>query len=96
MSNSSDFLRKEKREAQLTVRIWDKRAIIVGAVFILNCAAVYPFLAGHALHNNWDTIGKHLLLVALFLFVPFVICTGIAINSRFHRRSLRKTDMGNV
>lgn len=56
----------------------------------MSCAAVYPFLKGHVLHSHWQSFGKYLVLLSMFLLLPFVICTGIAINARMYRRNINK------
>ena len=71
----------------------DKRALGAGAAFALSCAAVYPFLKGHVLHSHWESIGKYLVLLSMFLLLPFIICTGMAINSRIYRRNLGKIEV---
>jgi hypothetical protein len=78
------------QQAQRLVSLWDRRALYAGAAFVLSCAAVYPFLKGHVLHNHWESFGKYLVLVSMFLLIPFIICAGIAINSRIYRRNLGK------
>lgn len=82
-----------KQQAQHLVSLWDRRALYAGVAFVLNCAAVYPFLKGHVLHNHWESFSKYLVLLSMLLLVPFVICIGIAINSRVHRRNLRKIEV---
>jgi hypothetical protein len=82
-----------KRQAQRLVQLWDKRALYATAAFVLSCVAVYPFLAGHALHSHWGSFGKYLVLLSMALLIPFGICVGIAINTRMYRRSLGKIEV---
>jgi hypothetical protein len=81
------------QQAQRLVRLWDRRALYAGAAFVLSCVAVYPFLKGHVLHTHWGSFGKYLVLLSMFLLVPFVICVGIAINSRVYRRNVGKIEV---
>lgn len=46
-------------------------------IFVLGCASVYPFLAGHSLHHHWNSIGKYLVLVSMGLLVVFVYACGM-------------------
>ncbi len=78
------------QRAQRLVSQWDKRALGAGAAFALSCVAVYPFLKEHVLHSHWESFGKYLVLLSMLLLLPFIICTGIAINSRIYRRKLQK------
>lgn len=82
-----------RQQAQRLVQLWDKRALFATVAFVLSCAAVYPFLAGHVLHNHWDSFGKYLVLLSMVLLIPFVICVGIAVNTRMYRRSLGKIEV---
>ena len=91
--DTKESVEAAKQQAQRLVRLWNRRALYAGAAFLLSCAAVYPFLAGHALHSYWEAFGKYLVLLSMFLLVPFVICVGIAINSWVYRRSLNKIEV---
>ena len=81
------------QQAQRLVSLWDKRALYAGTAFVLSCAAVYPFLKGHELHSHWESFGKYLVLLSMFLLVPFIICAGIAINSRVYRHNVGKIEV---
>ncbi len=81
------------QQAQRLVGLWDRRALYAGVAFALSCAAVYPFLKGHVLHSHWESFGKYLVLLSMFLLLPLVICAGVAINSRVYRRNLGKMEV---
>jgi hypothetical protein len=86
-------LKAAKADAQLLVKLWDSRARYATVAFVLSCAAVYPFLAGHVLHGYWNSFGKYLVLLSMALLVPFVACVGVAINTRLYRRNLSKIEL---
>jgi uncharacterized membrane protein len=79
-----------RQQAQRLVRLWDRRSLYTATAFVLSCAAVYPFSVGHALHSHWDSFGKRLALLPMILWIPLVICVGVAINTRMYRRNLNK------
>jgi hypothetical protein len=74
----SDVEMVEVREyASERIALWRRRALYSTIAFFLSCVAVYPFLAGHPLHNYWDSLGRYLILVSMALLVVFVYCTGL-------------------
>jgi len=79
-----------KQDAVEYLSLWRKRALYSTAAFFLSCASVAPFLEGHSLHAYWESFGKYLVLLSMGLLLPFVICVGIAINSWFFLRALKK------
>jgi hypothetical protein len=79
-----------RQDAEEYLRTWKKRAFYATAAFFLSCASVSPFLYGHPLHAHWESFGKYLVLLSMALLVPFVVCVGIAANSWFFLRSLKK------
>jgi len=81
-----------KQEASNILQLWKKRAICFTAAFFLSCTAVSLFLYGHPLHAYWDSIGKYLVYLSMFLLLPFVASVGIAINSWVYLRSLQKIE----
>lgn len=85
---TEESLRAMRHEAARTTQLWNRRALIATVAFVGSCGAVYPFLEGHALHDHWETVGKYLLLVAMALLVPSVICVGIAINTKLSSRNM--------
>jgi len=91
--DTKESVEAAKQEAQRLVQLWDKRALYATVVFVLSCGSVYPFLAGHVLHSYWDSFGKYLMLLSMVFLIPFVICGGIAINTRMYRRSLGKIEV---
>jgi hypothetical protein len=79
-----------KQDAEEYLRLWKKRAVYAATAFFLSCAAVSLFLEGHPLHIYWESFGKYLVLLSMALLIPFVICVGVAINSWFFLRALKK------
>ena len=58
--------------------------------FHLKLRSVVPFLYGHSLYVYWDSFGKYLVIFSTVLFILFVICVGIAINSWMSLRNVRR------
>jgi hypothetical protein len=79
-----------KQDAVEYLRLWKKRALYATAAFFLSCASVTAFLYGHPLHAYWESFGKYLVLFSMALLIPFVVCVGVAINSWFFLRNVRK------
>jgi hypothetical protein len=92
-SPTKEDLEGARQDAEEHLRVWKKRALYATAVFFLSCASVSPFLYGHPLHAYWESFGKYLVLLSMALLIPFGICVGIAINSWFLVRALRKHEL---
>jgi hypothetical protein len=58
-------------------------AIIAAGAFILNCAAVYPFLYGHSLHRYWAA-GKNLIVLCELRLPVTIGCLGWAVIDRIY------------
>jgi len=87
---SREELAGAKQDAEEYLHLWRRRALYSTVAFILSCAAAYPFLYGHSLYVYWDSFGKYLVIFSTVLFIPFVICVGIAINSWMSLRNVRR------
>lgn len=87
---SEEELAEIKYGAEKDLHRWKKRAFYATAAFVLSCASVVPFLYGNPLHVYWESFGKYLVLLSMALLLPFGMCVGIAINSWFYVRALRK------
>jgi hypothetical protein len=81
---------EEERQIEHTFKKWRLAAIVLGFAFGATCAALVPFLAGHAYHSQWDLIGKKILLLAMGLFVPWVFVTTSCLIEWNYLRSIRK------
>ena len=68
----------------------NREAIWAGAVLLLDILCVVPFLYGHSLHRYWEAIGKYLLLLAMALFLWFVLRVGNAWSSWQSARETRR------
>ena len=87
---SKEELEEVRQEARINLRLWKKRAFYSTIAFFLSCASVTPFLYGHPLHTYWESLGKYLVMLSMGLLLPFVVCTGIAVNSWVYVRNLYK------
>jgi hypothetical protein len=79
-----------KQDAVEYLRLWRKRALYSIVAFCLGCAAVAPFSKGHSLHAHAEPFGRVLVYLTMALFVWLVISVGVAINSWFFLRALKK------
>ena len=71
---SEGDLEEVRQEAHEEIEFRRRRTVTCAAVFVLACACLYPFFAGHFLHRYWDSVGKYLLLVTLGIFFALVYC----------------------
>jgi membrane protease YdiL (CAAX protease family) len=76
LSQDEPLNESEKQEvienARERLLFWKKRFLASGAVFLLSCASVYPFLFGHSLHVYWESFGKYLVMLSMGLVLPFL------------------------
>jgi len=79
-----------KQNAVEYLSLWKKQALYASGALLLSSASVSPFLYGHPLHAYWESFGKYWVLLSMALLIPFVVCVGIAINSWFFLRALKK------
>jgi len=86
----ADELFELRRYAGKQIRLWRKRALLSTFAFLLSCGSVYPFLAGHALHEHWDSLGKYLLMLSMGLLPVFVMCNGSWYNAWQALRDLER------
>lgn len=69
---------------------WKRRTIILGIALVASTMSVIPFLEGHALHKQFDTIGKFLIYLSMCLLSLFVGSAALTYNFCTYWRSLRK------
>ena len=67
-----------------------RRAIWLGIALLGSVAAVVPFLYGYPLHNQWDSVGKKLLLLSMCLLPACVYAVGIAFSFWLYLRNIKK------
>ncbi len=58
-----------EENARMRLRVCRRRALYATGAFLLNCAAIYPFLKGHPLDAYWESVGKYLVFLALALML---------------------------
>jgi hypothetical protein len=81
---------EQERQIERQLRKWVLATALLGAAFTATCAGLVPFLAGHSLHQQWDTIGKNLLLLAMAFYFSFVLVTTNCLIQWNYLRSIRK------
>lgn len=74
---SKEDVEAVKQNARVRLDLWRKRGLYAMAAFVLSCASVVPFLAGHSLHGGWESFGKYLILLSMALLPVFVCCTAL-------------------
>jgi hypothetical protein len=79
-----------RRDAELYLRQWNRRALHATIGFFLVCAAVFPFSKGQSLHAYAEPFGRILVYVSMAAFVWLVISVGVALNSWFFLRALKR------
>jgi hypothetical protein len=77
-------------DTEVYLRVWRRRAVYAGAAFLLSCALVYPFSAGHVLHAHAELFGRILVYLSMALFVPCVICVGVIVDTWLMLLKLRR------
>ena len=87
---SADELAELRQYAGNYIRLWRKRALYSTLAFVSSCASVYPFLAGHALHEHWESLGKYLVLLSMGLLLVFVLCNASWYNAWQALRDVEK------
>ncbi len=80
---------QEKRIEQ-RLRKWKRGTTILGLGLVASIAAVVPFLRGYPLHDQWDALGKKVLLLTMLLFVVFVYTAGITYTLWGDLRGVKK------
>lgn len=85
---------EQYKETELQIeqclRKWKRRAIWLGIALLGSVAAVVPFLYGYPLHNQWDSVGKKLLLLSMCLLPACVYAVGIAFSFWLYLRNIKK------
>jgi VIT1/CCC1 family predicted Fe2+/Mn2+ transporter len=69
----------EEQEVRIELRLrkWMRAAISLGVGVIVSIGAVVPFLYGYPLHDQWNAVGKTILVLSMCLFVAFMYAAGI-------------------
>ena len=80
----------EEQRIERTFKKWRLATLALGFAFAATCTALVPFLAGHSYHFQWDSIGKKILVLAMSLFVSFVLVTASCLIEWNYLRSIRK------
>jgi hypothetical protein len=100
ISSSKDRVRAEAAQEALhdlevenrieaKLQRWRFAALLSGVCLIASVVAVVPFLAGHALHERWDPVGKNLVLLSGGLFLIFMFTGGITYTIWDYLRKMR-------
>jgi len=82
--------KEQDKETELQIeqclQKWKRRAIWLGIALLGTVAAVVPFLYGYPLHNQWDAVGKKLLLLSMCLLPACIFRVGITFNFWLYRK----------
>jgi hypothetical protein len=90
---SNEEMSDVRQYAVERIAVWRNRPLYSTAALVLTCAFIYPFLAGHPLHEYWESFGKYLIFVAMALLVVFVLCTGFWYSARQALRDVEKRQL---
>jgi uncharacterized membrane protein len=71
---SQDEIREAIGDAIESIDRWRFRTFCAAAAWVLCCAAIYPFMAGHSLHVYWDSIKFLVFLPTLIAPVALIFC----------------------
>lgn len=82
----------EEQEARIELRLrkWKLGSILLGGTLIASIVAIVPFLAGHPLHNRWDSAGRRILQLSMGLFLAFMYVAGTALTFWYYLRETKK------
>ncbi len=70
--------------------VWRRRFLTSTFTLLLSCVLVYPFLAGHSLHEYWEPIGKNLILLSMVLLLVWGWCATVFYNAWLDLRTAEK------
>ena len=82
----------EEQEARIEQRLrnWKRGTAVLGLGLVVGIAAVVPFLRGNPLHDQWDSLGKKILLLTMCLFVAFMYTSGITYTIWTYLRGMKQ------
>jgi hypothetical protein len=92
----ADAAKEAKEDAELeakiqeSVRKWRRVMMCLGLALLASIVSLVPFLAGDSLHSHWDTVGKKILLLCMFLLPAFMYAAGITYTRWSYLRDVRK------
>ena len=72
----------EEQEVRLQQRVrkWKRGTMLLGMALIVSIVAVVPFLYGFPLHDQWDAVGKKLILLSMILLAAFMYASATTYN----------------
>jgi len=72
----------EEQEVRLQQRVgkWKRGTILMGIALVVSVVAVVPFLYGYPLHDQWDAVGKKLILLSMILLAAFMYVAATTYN----------------
>jgi hypothetical protein len=83
----------DEQEARISLRLrkWKRGTAWLGISLAASIAAVVPFLYGNPLHDQWDEIGKKLLLLSMGLLAAFMWAGATTYNFWRYLRATKET-----
>lgn len=87
----ADIHQDVEHEARIQERLrkWKKSTALLTVALLICCTAVVPFLAGHSLHDQWNAIGKKLLIACMCLLVAAMYSAGTTYNLWTYLKSIQ-------
>jgi hypothetical protein len=84
----------EEREARIGRRLrkWTYATIFLGIALSIAIASSVPFLYGHSLHDQWESVGKRLVELSMGLFLVFVWTAGMTFTMWKYSRDMQRSN----
>lgn len=70
------------------VKKWIIATALLGLMLIGSISSVIPFLAGHSLHDHFDSVGKYLVYMSMGTLLVFLWVGGMTFASWYYLRKL--------
>ena len=83
--------RDEEQQARIEQRLrkWKIGTVCLGIALLASVGAVVPFLYGNPLHDQWDAIGKKILLLSMCFLAVFMYVAATTYNLWSYLRAMK-------
>ena len=83
--------RDEEQQARIEQRLrkWKIGTVCLGIALLASVGAVVPFLYGNPLHDQWDAIGKKILLLSMCFLAVFMYVATTTYNLWSYLRAMK-------
>ncbi len=89
-----EAVQAEQQETRILLRLrtWKLGTFWVGIALAAAIVSVIPFLRDFPLHDEWDLVGRKILLLSMCLLAVFMYVAGTTYNFWAYLRDVRKTN----